>query len=212
MIETTTHGRYLVQRPPSTRGPLLVGCHGYAETAEVQLRRLHDVPGLDSWVVVSVQALHRFYHGRSREVGASWMTRQDRELAIADNLRYVAAVVDAVSGWQAPGTPLVFAGFSQGVAMGFRAACASSQPVGGVIALGGDVPPELEPDALRKVRRALVGRGERDDLYPAAQWEADCRRLRAAGVEVTPCVFAGAHEWMPAFSAAAGEFLRDLLR
>ena len=35
-------------------------------------------PGRGSWTRVSVQALHRFYRGRSEITVASWMTRQDR--------------------------------------------------------------------------------------------------------------------------------------
>ena len=48
-------------------------------------------------MLVSVQGLHRFYQRRTNEVIASWMTRQDRELAIADNLAYVEGVIDAAS-------------------------------------------------------------------------------------------------------------------
>jgi len=67
------------------------------------------------------------------------MTRQDREAAIADNLVYVDAVLTEVDR-EHPGAPrLVLTGFSQGVAMMFRAAAARS--VDGVIAVGGDVPP-----------------------------------------------------------------------
>src|SRR5437879_1999837 len=121
-LAVTSHGRYLVARParvplhPSTP-PLLVGFHGYAEDAEIQLARLQSIPGADRWLIVSVQALHRFYRGRSREVVASWMTRQDRELMIADNLAYVSTVISALGGEAAMMNALVFAGFSQGVAM-----------------------------------------------------------------------------------------------
>ena len=85
LIATPTHGRVLVREPPGqTRAGLLVGFHGYAETAEIQLARLEAIPGAEAWMLLSVQALHRFYRGRSDEVVASWMTRQDREAAIAD--------------------------------------------------------------------------------------------------------------------------------
>ena len=46
------------------------------------------------------------------------MTRQDRDDMIADNIEYVDRVVAAAAP---PGVPLVTAGFSQGVAMAFRA-------------------------------------------------------------------------------------------
>ena len=75
LIETPTHGRVLV-REAGGQAPagLLVGFHGYAETAEIQMARLEAIPGADAWTLLSVQALHRFYRGRSEEVVASWMT------------------------------------------------------------------------------------------------------------------------------------------
>src|ERR1051325_2228207 len=96
-IEATTHGRYLVA-PADGPAPFLVGFHGYAEPADLQFERLRGLPGADRWTLVAVQALHRFYLGRRNDVVASWMTRQDRELAIADNLAYVAAILDGGGG------------------------------------------------------------------------------------------------------------------
>ena len=108
-IATRTHGRYLVVPPADgAASHLLVGFHGYAEPASAAMERLQTIPGAGEWRLVAIQGLHRFYRGRSRDVVASWMTREDRDLAIADNDRYVAAVIDAVagmalkSGWSLP--------------------------------------------------------------------------------------------------------------
>src|SRR6516164_2453179 len=91
-IEAVTHGRYLVDaREPGA--PVLVGFHGYAESAEIQFERLQAVAGADPWILISVQGLHRFYRGRSTDVVASWMTSQDREIAIADNTMYATKVI-----------------------------------------------------------------------------------------------------------------------
>ena len=208
-IATSTHGRYLVE--PAEAGdpaPLLVGFHGYAEAAETQLERLRSIPGSQGWLLVSVQGLHRFYRRRSGDVVAGWMTRQDRELAIADNHAFIAAIVDEVAQHWPVAHALVFAGFSQGVAMAFRAACSSQRSVSGVIALGGDVPPEVDRAALARTRAALLGRGQRDEWYSADLFATDAVRLREAGVDVEPVVLDGGHEWTPAFSAAAGAFLK----
>src|SRR5688572_27516505 len=85
-VEARTHGRYLV-RPPSAAGPwpLLVGFHGYAESADAHLDAVARIPGIERWLTVAVQALHPFYT-RDQRVVANWMTRQDREFAIADNI------------------------------------------------------------------------------------------------------------------------------
>jgi predicted esterase len=139
------------------------------------------------------------------------MTRQDREVAIADNLAYVGTVVDAVAReWQSA-PRVVFAGFSQGVAMAFRAAAASPIPVVGVLAAGGDVPPELERDALGRVGAALICRGTGDEWYTAAKLADDVRRLGEAGVDTQPLEFEGGHEWSREVGTAAASFLRGRL-
>jgi predicted esterase len=207
-IAVSTHGRYLVA-PADTPdpAPLLVGFHGYGEAAETQLERLRSIPGSRAWLLVSVQGLHRFYRGRSEEVVASWMTRQNREQAIIDNQSFVATVVDDVARQWRVAAPLVFAGFSQGVAMAFRAACSSPRPVTAVISLGGEVPPELDRSVLGRTGAVLLGRGQQDDWYSADQFAADARRLCEAGVEVCTVTPEAGHEWTPAFNAEAGAFL-----
>ena len=212
-ISAGTHGRYLVLAPRlDDAATLLVGFHGYAELAEHQMERLQTIPGADALRLLSVQALNRFYSGRSGQVVASWMTRQDRELAIADNLAYVEAVLSEVSGKPGQEFGVVFAGFSQGVAMAFRAACASTRRVLGVVVLGGEVPPELENHALRRIPTILLGRGDADDRYPIAQWERDRTRLTAAGLDMRAFSFQGGHHWTAAFSEEVGRFLTALPR
>ena len=252
-IATTTHGRYLTLAAVAAQpAGLLVGFHGYGEGAESQLQRLRAIPGSDRWTLVAIQGLHRFYQRRTNEVIASWMTRQDRELAIADNLAYVEGVVDVVSressafarqtddelrrhrsavgrqtddelrrdrsgvGRQTDDelprdrSRLVFAGFSQGVAMAFRAACATLRRVDGIIAVGGDVPPEIGADALARVRSALVCHGERDEWYTTDKFQHDVTRIRQSGAAVRPVTFEGGHEWSETVLEKAAAFLRDL--
>ena len=209
-IETTTHGRYLVLPAARSSAPLLVGFHGYAELAEAQLDRLRTIPGVDRWTVVCVQGLNRFYERRTNNVIAGWMTRQDRELAIHDNIAYVGRVVDAVAQERNAGGVVVFAGFSQGVAMAYRAAAAAglaTRRIGGVISVGGDVPPEIENDALRRIGTALVCRGIRDQWYSTETHKTDLQRLRASDVAVQALEYDGAHEWTPEVAAAASRLL-----
>jgi predicted esterase len=210
-IETQTHGRYLVLAGSDSGRPLLVGFHGYGETAEDELNRLREIPGSDRWTLVSVQGLHQFYRRRTNEIVASWMTRQNRELAIADNIAYVARVIRTLSDERSAVSTVVLAGFSQGVAMAFRAAVTVDRPIAGVIACGGDVPPELDAGALSRIPSVLIGRGVRDEWYTAEKLASDERRLRAAGVVVETVVLDAAHDWTPEFAAACARFIESSL-
>ena len=208
-LVTETHGRYLIE-PGKGGAGLLVGFHGYAESAEHELQRLASIPGAEHWTRVSVQALHRFYRGRTSEVVASWMTTEDRDTAIADNLTYVRRVIEQVKAPREP-AEVVFDGFSQGAAMAYRSACSFAQRVLGVIALAGDVPPELDEVALGRIPAVLIGRGVRDEWYSEEKLDADEVRLRAAGVRLRIFRFDGGHEWTEEFADAAARFLGEII-
>ena len=191
---------------------MLLGFHGYGESAATLLAELRRLPGLDGWSLGAVEALHPFYTKRG-EVVRSWMTREDRELAIADNLAYVAAVVDRGSPSSRLFPYWVACGFSQGAAMAWRAAAAadgSASPCRAVIALGGDVPPDLDASAGRAGDSRPLGRGEADEWYTPEKLAADRDRLTARGLVPEVCEFAGGHEWTPRFREAASGFLRSL--
>jgi predicted esterase len=211
-IAALVHGRYLVEAPATPEGcPLLVGFHGYGESADRHLEELRRIPGASRWVLCAVQALHPFYN-RSGEVIASWMTRLQRERAIVDNLLYVASVVAEVKRELRVADRLVYLGFSQGAAMAYRAAAGSGYACQGLIVLGGDVPPELEERDLGHFPPVLLGRGSSEEWYDAAKMEHDVGLLRRKGVEVRPCIFQGGHEWTDDFRAEAGRFLEEAFR
>jgi predicted esterase len=203
-VPARTLGRYLLEGPE--RGPLLVGFHGYGENAEKHLEALRTLDGVAHFRLAAVQALHRFYNTRTNEVVGSWMTRLDREQAVVDNLAYVAAVVDALVSEGAP-ERLVFAGFSQGASMAWRAAARGAHPCHGVIALGGDIPPDVAEDPSVALPPALIGRGTRDGWYTEMKMARDLDVLKARGASFETVVFEGGHEWGEPFLRAAGGFL-----
>jgi predicted esterase len=208
-VAATTHGRVLSRSVPAAAG-VLVGFHGYYENAEIQIARLAAIPGTDDWTLVSVQGLHRFYRARTNDVVASWMTRQDREVAIGDNIAYVDAALASVLG-EPPPKFLVCTGFSQGVAMAFRAALRGRFRADGIVAVGGDVPPELLADPEVRFPRVLVIRGAQDEYFPQKMFDDNVSALRDRGADVTTMIVEGGHDWTAAVSAAAGEFLRMMM-
>lgn len=234
-VSATVHGRVLIESDGSAAVPagILVGFHGYAQTAGDMMAELGRIPGAAAWIRISIQALHPFYIRGDQRVVAGWMTRDDRELAIADNVAYVdAALTRALAPPPSPvvlrragprtGAPeqpstsaprLVFVGFSQGVAMAYRAALSGARPAAGLIALAGDIPPELADGTGLKQPwpRVLIGVGDREEWYTSDKVAGDTDVLSSLGISHSLARYSGGHEWTDEFREAAGDFLAALL-
>lgn len=218
-IPTTTHGRVLFEDAAVFALGLIVAFHGYGQNAEDVLEDVRRIPGIERWRVAAVQALHRFYTRDQQKVIGSWMTRQDRELAIADNVGYVDAAVTRAFGLrprvsEGSLTPeaggLIFLGFSQGASMAYRAALMGSHRASGIIALGGDIPPEVKSAPAVAWPRVLIGAGRRDEWYNA-RVDSDVAHLTSLGIAHDVVRFDGGHEWTDEFRVAASRFLSERL-
>lgn len=207
-VPARTHGRYLVDMPAHSRATL-VGFHGYKENAAIHMDVLRRIAGARPIGLISIQGLHRFY-AKGGDVVASWMTKEDREHAIADNVDYVGRVLAAVADESGITRPMIHVGFSQGVAMAFRAAAFVQRPCDAVIALASDVPPDVAPVAA-SLPRTLLGRGDRDEYYGGEQAARDLALLKSAGVAVEEYIFTGGHLWAPAFIEKSAQFIDELL-
>jgi predicted esterase len=211
VVAARTHGRYHLRPPAGAAAGILVGFHGYMEDGERHLAALESIPGLDAWALVAIDALHAFYARSAGDgrVVRGWMTRDLRAESIADNVDYARGIFECVRarfGWR---LPLVALGFSQGASMAWRAALLAGHEVAAVVALAGDVPPELAelPPSTPFPPHALLARGAADEWYDAAKLAADCARLAGRAVAIEELVFAGGHEWSDEFRRAAGELI-----
>ncbi len=209
-IAVSTHGRYLVAAPTAAGPwPMLVGFHGYAENAEIQLDRLRAIPGSERWLLVSRPGAapflsQRFERRRRRRVddaaGSRAGDRGQRRLRPRGRRRTPRA-----SGPRTARSCTPASRRARRWPTGRRPARRASA----VIALGGDVPPELDQATLAAIPAALVGRGARDGWYTTGTWRRDLERLEAAGVRARPFEFDAGHEWTDAFGAAAATFLGE---
>jgi predicted esterase len=170
------------------------------------MQDLNRIPGANDWTRVSIQALNRFYIRGDSQVVASWMTREDRDQAIADNIAYVDAAMTNVGRGC---SRAVFVGFSQGAAMAYRAALSGARPASGIIALAGDIPPELKTDAATRHPwpKVLIGVGTKEQWYTGAKLDDDLAFLSKRGIDHSVVRFEGGHEWTDEFRNAAGTFL-----
>jgi predicted esterase len=178
-------------------------CHGYGQLASDFIARAHALDAPDR-LLVAPEALSRFYVDRTRPagegpptVGASWMTREDRDHEIMDQLSYLDAVYDHVMARIAePPARVCALGFSQGVATVIRWLLGGRSRFDDVIAWAGSWPLEIDPardrERLASVRLSAVF-GARDALQPWVKSEETLARLAGAGLTVRVVEFSGGH-------------------
>lgn len=210
-VPTVVHGRVLYEAPAEPTA-LLVGFHGYAQLGEDALAYLRPLAEGQPWAIAAPQALHPFYRPRDQAVVAGWMTRLDRELALEDNVAYTTRAVAELRARMPTAQRLAIVGFSQGVAMAYRTAARCGERVDAIVALAGDVPPELRNGGWGSRPAVLIGRGDGEQWYTEEKLADDVAALAALEIPAEVCRFAGGHEWAPAFVERARSFLAEQLR
>jgi predicted esterase len=183
---------------------LWVVLHGYGQLAA---RFLAWFAPLDDGtrLVVAPEGLSRFYLDPIAErrgqttprVGATWMTREDREHEIEDYVAYLEQLSAEIRRHLAGAGPrIVVLGFSQGTATMCRWLAASELRADQVVLWAGGVPPELDvaewSARLHGAALTLVA-GEQDEMVPASAVVEEGERMSAAGVAFTLLRHPGGH-------------------
>lgn len=184
---------------PATR-QVWFACHGYGQLASRFLRRLEPLDD-GSRLIVAPEGLSRFYlseRAAERRVGASWMTREDRLSEIADYVRYLDALYDAViSPLARPALHVTALGFSQGAATVSRWASLGRAAIDHVVLWGGELPPDLDlaqaRDRLRAVQLTLVY-GRADQFITEKVASAMATRLADHAIAHRVRPFDGGHD------------------
>jgi predicted esterase len=93
--------------------------HGYGQLASNIIRKFEHLG--DEHFVIAPEGLSRFYWNfKTNEIGANWMTKQDRLNEIDDYTRYLSLVFKNFKEKLPPSVKIVFLGFSQGCATQLR--------------------------------------------------------------------------------------------
>ncbi|TXI81218.1 MAG: phospholipase [Flavobacteriales bacterium] len=190
--------RYHVLGDPRTAQAIWIVLHGYGQLARYFLNKFDGLAA--DIAFVAPEGLSRFYldEGHQR-VGATWMTREDREHEIADQCSYLSALTLALRGPRT-GTPVNILGFSQGVATACRWSLQCSTPPPKLVLWAGSLPPEPSPDDLRlgwaNTTVDLV-LGNADPYADGSELRSQAERLSAAGVKHRIHRFSGGHTLEP---------------
>lgn len=193
---------YVVGTPGAAVREVWFVCHGYGQLAASFAKDFENLAGAER-IIVAPEALSRFYldaldqSAGERRVGATWMTREDRESEIADYVGYLDAVFAAVMReLPAPGARVHVLGFSQGVTTVMRWLALGTARADALTLWAGGLPHDLALDAhagrFGRMKVTVVA-GERDRLVGEEPLAAARERLFSAGIDHQLVRFAGGH-------------------
>ncbi|MFT4522214.1 MAG: putative esterase [Bacteroidia bacterium] len=153
---------------------------------------------------IAPEGMHRFYtNGNSGNVGASWMTKEDRASDIHDYLRFLDGLANALSS----GKTIHVLGFSQGAATASRWVVHAKQAFKALVLWAGMLPPDLniphESLLLKKVEITVVY-DPNDPYRTDDMWDKTSQFLLDNNLKYKLIEYTGGHKIMP-------EPLKDLL-
>lgn len=195
-ISTTRRARYYTAGGGQKIDDVWIVLHGLGQLAS-EFIAFFKTLATPTRLIVAPEALNRHYmdgtSGRTKDqkIGATWMTREDRNNEIADYVEYLDNVWRQAAGSASRVTVL---GFSQGVATAARWVSLGNSRVDRFIAWAGQIPPDVDPKAFARMSGGITMVVGSADEYASwiAEGDHDARFI-AAGLTPEHRTFDGGH-------------------
>lgn len=204
-VAVTRHARYaLLGELSSSIREIWIVCHGFGQLARDFIPAFGPI-ATPQRLIVAPEALSHFYlndtggmHGPDTPVGATWMTREDRDHEIQDYVAYLDKLVGDLKNEIGRADLSVTAlGFSQGGATVCRWSALGRTKIDRLIVWGSLVPPEF--DSAEKVAVLLnldftLITGNRDQYITEKVFAKELERLQGLGLAPKTEIFEGGHQ------------------
>ena len=184
-LEVTRSARWFhIGESPKNSNEIIVILHGYGQHPSYMLNSLQslEAPGR---CICAPEGLSKFYlRGTNGRVGASWMTRDNRQQEITDQIAYLTFWLKSLELSET--TPVTLIGFSQGVATAARWSAHSAE-IDTLIFASGQLPPEWAtspPNLSDRLKKIHVIRPTNDEYYTQDAFKADSNLLNPFGLDL----------------------------
>lgn len=170
--------------------------HGYGMPAA---KFIEEFNGLDkeNALIVAPEALSRFYtKGFYGNIGASWMTSQDREHEIQDYINYLDEVYIDVINKLTKKEKIIFIGFSQGGATAARWAASGKSKADSLIIHSSDIPKDTDFSKLKyktDYMKIYCVYGNEDKEIRKENFENSIKLLKEKEIVFEQYEFSGGH-------------------
>lgn len=176
---------------------LWIVAHGYSTLAKDFIELFSPIVD-DRTIIVAPEGLSRYYtKGLAGEIGASWMTKEDREFEIYDYVEYLDRVAEGIiERLEAPPARITAFGFSQGCPTITRWTALGSVKPDEVVLWCGDTPTDLDFDAYSEKMESKTtwfGIGANDSIISKEIYNRSIALLKDRGLRTQEFRFDGGH-------------------
>lgn len=177
--------RYTLREANNATEILVYLLHGYGQLTEFFIRKISSLLP-ENVTLVAPEGLHRFYlEGTSGRVGASWMTREMREVDILENTLSLDKLHRKLLNQFQPNKTLVI-GFSQGGATATRWIANGDISPNGFVSWASVFPPDVSNTAgfgNKQFKKWFV-LGDEDPYFSKESAAECCQFYAESGFEV----------------------------
>jgi predicted esterase len=188
---------HLSQEPTFQEEELWLVLHGYGQLAEFFVRKFKPVFSPQRLFVAPEGTNYHYLEGFQGRVGANWMTKHERETAIANNHRFLNTLIDSLLAKYLRRPTVHVLGFSQGAATATRWASHWDGKIATMVLWAGGFALDLD---LKVTRGAIsqtdvvLALGDQDKLISPDLIRKQEELISNLGIEVRQLSYSGGHE------------------
>ncbi|MDP6908312.1 MAG: hypothetical protein QF371_02350 [Flavobacteriales bacterium] len=171
--------------------------HGYGQLAEYFIRHFSELDPNENHIIAP-EGISRFYvNGLSGRVGASWMTKEDRENEVHDQSYLINAVLnDCNIDPRKSNCRIIVLGFSQGATTAVRWLVNNKIRPDQLILWAGSFPHDVKPEEHAEVFDDLpvhFAYGDEDPILAQVNLQEKLDEFKSMGVSMKQWAFKGKH-------------------
>lgn len=187
----------LSQEPNYQESEIWLVLHGYGQLAEFFIRKFNPFFNSERLFVAPEATNYAYLQDFQGRVGANWMTKHERETAIANNHRYLDGLMDSLLQQYSQPPKINVLGFSQGAATATRWASCWEKSVSKLVLWAGGFAHDMQLDLAREKfsdTELILVLGNQDQLITEKSLEMQQKLIQSLEKEVQYLHFEGGHE------------------
>jgi len=193
-IEITKTAKYTTFGNPKSATTIIFALHGYGQLVDFFIRKFNYLDE-NKFFIVAPEGLHRFYlKGSSGRVGASWMTKEQRQIDINDYIVYLDTLWMTIQK-KYKFEKRILLGFSQGGATASRWHKLGVFNADQLILWASVFPPDMEIEVEKGFKDSdnYLVFGNKDEYYKESKIDEHFEYLKNMNLEINLIKFKGNH-------------------